>query len=75
MQPQELVKEEPVSEQEAIEKIKKFLEKWSAISFKIDDSPGPLYTAGFEALASVIKAEAAQVLPALEALAGGKHDA
>ena len=64
-----------MSEQEAIEKIKKFLKKWSTISFQMNESPGPLYTAGLEALASIIRAEARALKPAVEALADNSSEA
>ena len=64
-----------MSEQEAITQIKKFLTKWSTISFQVSDSPGPLYTAGIEALASIIRAEAKALEPALEALADTSSEA
>jgi hypothetical protein len=64
-----------VSEQEAIKQVKQFVKKWSNISFQVTESPGPLYTAGVEALASVIREEARSLNSALEALDGRNQDA
>lgn len=65
-----------MSEQEAIQQLKNFLTKWSSRSFlPCETSPGPLYTAGIEALASVIRADVRALSPALKALADNSSEA
>ncbi len=58
-----------MSEEEAIKMVKKFVSKWSDFSVAFTSSPGPLYTAGCNAVADVIRREAQELLPAIESLA------
>tara|TARA_S200002703_G_scaffold35810_1_gene30877 strand:- start:3548 stop:3760 length:213 start_codon:yes stop_codon:yes gene_type:complete len=58
-----------VSEEEAIKIVKEFVRKWSDFSVAFTASPGPLYTAGCNAVADVIRREAQELLPAIESLA------
>jgi hypothetical protein len=64
-----------VSEEEAIERVKKFVNKWSDFSVVFTASPGPLYTAGCNAVADVIRREAQDLLPAIESLASTSSEA
>lgn len=49
-------------------RIEEFFSKWSDFSVAFGVSPGPLYTAGANAVADVIRREAQEALKSLEAL-------
>jgi len=64
-----------VSEEEAIKVIKVFAKKWSDFSVAFGASPGPLYSAGANAIADVIRREARELIPAIESLADTSSEA
>lgn len=64
-----------MSEEEAIKVIKVFAKKWSDFSVAFGASPGPLYSAGANAIADVIRREARELIPAIESLADTSSEA
>ena len=64
-----------MSEEEAIKAIKVFVNKWSDFSVAFGASPGPLYNAGANAVADVVRREARKLIPAIESLADTSSEA
>ncbi len=64
-----------MSEDEAIKAIKMFVNKWSDFSVAFGSSPGPLYSAGANAVADVVRREARKLIPAIESLADTSSEA
>ena len=53
---------------EHMQRIEKFFAKWSGFSVAFGASPGPLYTAGANAIADSIRREAKEALESFQAV-------